>query len=344
MKRFIGVDLHKKSCTVCYLKEDGERVIKSYNLRKIGDFIVTLQPEDELALEACNNSLFFLSQVRHHVHVAHLIDPGQFKVIARSVKKTDEKDAALLALFLSKGMLPLARQMDDRRARLKSLVGTRDRLVKTSTLLKNKVHSVLSAQGMVVKKTDFMSQVGLDRILTQVQDEGIRFEVEILVDHIRHLEKSLKKLEDELKKPDQQLPSHASLASIKGIGPVGAAVLSAVIGDIEDFQDADHLASYFGLVPRVYQSGDRQVTGRITKRGSKLGRAVLVQCTWTAIRYSPRLKAYYTKLRSKKNAGKAIIATARKFLAVIFFTLQHQIIWDNFPEGIIKSQGHRQAA
>jgi transposase len=344
MKRYIGVDLHKKSFTACYLEEGQERVIKSYGLPKIGDFIATLKPEDELAVEAGNNSLYFLHQVRDQVCAAHLINPGQFKVIVKSTKKTDEKDAELLALFLSKNMLPLARQMDNHRARLKSLVGTRDRLVKASTMLKNKVHNILSAQGLVVKAADLKSQVGLARVKGMANDDLTRLELTLLIDQIKSLEESIRTIEAELAKPDNQLPGHASLASIKGIGQVGAAVLSTVIGDINDFKDADHLASYMGLVPRVRQSGDRQNIGHITKRGSKLGRAVLVQCTWTAIKYSPRLKAYYAKLRSKKNAGKAIIATSRKLLAIIYFTLKHQIIWENFPDSIIKSQGQLQSA
>ena len=229
MKRFIGVDLHKKSFTVCYLTEAGERIIKSFGLRRIDDFIATLFPEDELAVEACNNSLFFLGQVRRHVCVAHQIDPGQFKVIARSAKKTDEKDAELLALFLSKEMLPLARQMDDRRARLKSLVGTRDRLVKASTSLKNKVHNILSAQGLAVKAAELKSQAGLERIKEMARDDLTRLELQLLTDQIKSLEESVKKIEAELAKPDHQLPGHASLVSIKGIGPVGAAVLSTVI-------------------------------------------------------------------------------------------------------------------
>lgn len=338
MKRFIGVDLHKKSFTVCYLTEGGERVIKSFGLRHLGEFIATLTPEDELAVEACNNSLYFLGQVRRQVQVAHLINPGQFKVITQSAQKTDQKDAERLALFLSKGLLPLARQMDDRRARLKSLVGTRDRLVKASTSLKNKVHNILLAQGLELKASELKSVAGLERIKHMGQDDLTRLELQLLADQIQSLGESVKKIEAELAKPDHQLPGHANLVSIKGIGPVGAAVLSTVIGDIEDFADADHLASYFGLVPSVHQSANRQIHGRITKRGSKIGRAVLVQCTWIAIRYNPRLRAYYAKLRAKKNAGKAIIATARKFLAVIYFTLKHQIIWENFPEGIIHSQ------
>jgi len=344
MKRFIGVDLHKQSFTACYLKESGERVIQSYPLRKLDDFKKTLTPEDELALEACNNSLYFLGQVRDHIHVAHLIDPGQFKVISTSAKKTDEKDAELLALYLSKGLLPLARQMDGHRARLKSLVGTRDRLVKASTMLKNKVHNILSAQGQILKATELKSQVGLNRVREMAKDNLTHLELNLLVDQIKSLEESIKTIEEELKKPENQLPGHANLASIKGIGQVGAAALSSVIGNIGDFEDASHLASYLGLVPRVSQSGDRQIYGHITKRGSKTGRSVLVQCTWVAIRYSPRLKAYYAKLRSKKSAGKAIIATARKFLGIIYFTLKHQIIWEDFPNGIIKSQGQLQAA
>jgi transposase len=87
-----------------------------------------------------------------------------------------------------------------------------------------------------------------------------------------------------------------------------------VIGKVEDFADEEKLASYFGVVPVVKQSNETERHGRITRSGSKLGRTTLVQCTLVAIRHSPYLKQFYERTKARRGTGKAIIATARKFL------------------------------
>ena len=70
--------------------------------------------------------------------------------------------------------------------------------------------------------------------------------------------------------------------------------------------------------------------GRITKRGSKFGRTTLIQCTFSALRYSSNLKEFCERLKQKKGAGKAIIATARKFLG-IYRTLKYNWVFADFP-------------
>jgi len=60
-------------------------------------------------------------------------------------------------------------------------------------------------------------------------------------------------------------------------------------------------------VPRVSKSNETEHAGRITKRGSKLGRTALVQCALIAQRYSPYLKRRYEKIKARWGTGKAII-------------------------------------
>jgi len=344
MKRYLGVDLHKTKFTVCYLHLDGHKELLEFNLTKLEDFKKTLQSEDEVAVEATSNCRFFCQSIADHVMEVKIVHPGQFLVISQSTKKTDRQDAEQLAFFLSKGMLPEARVMSQQRARLKSLVGTRDRLVKLRTALKNKIHNILSAQGTPLSKTALNHLRGLQKALVLAADELTRFEINLLVEQIQHLNEGIQKVEQELQKPENQLPGHANLTSIKGIGDVGSTVLLSVIGDIRDFPDSKHLASYLGLVPRVRQSSEREIHGRITKKGNKLGRTILVQCTWTAIRYNPRMKEFYLRIKSRGGSGKAIIATARKFLGIIYYTLVNEIIWEDFPNGIIASSIESKAA
>lgn len=90
------------------------------------------------------------------------------------------------------------------------------------------------------------------------------------------------------------------------------------------------MAAYFGIVPRVHNSNERERSGRITKKGNKLGRTTLVQCALIAQRYSPYVKHYYERIKASRGTGKAIIALARKFLGIIFKTLKNNWIFKNF--------------
>ena len=71
----------------------------------------------------------------------------------------------------------------------------------------------------------------------------------------------------------------------------------AHIGDIADFKNAGKLAAYFGIVPKVSNSNETNNSGRITKRGNKLARKTLVQCTLIAKRYSPYFHSFYEILK-----------------------------------------------
>lgn len=90
-------------------------------------------------------------------------------------------------------------------------------------------------------------------------------------------------------------------------------------------------------MPRVSNSNETERQGRITKRGSKLGRTTLVQCTLIAIRYSPYLRDFYQRIKARKGSGKAIIATAKKLLGIIYLTLKNKWVFEDFPNFVSKA-------
>lgn len=136
-----------------------------------------------------------------------------------------------------------------------------------------------------------------------------KIELKVIVDQIRSLNSGIAAIDEQLTDKGKDLDGHENITSIKGIGDKSGTILLSVIGDVNDFEDEKKLAAYFGIVPRVSDSNETRRQGRITKRGSKLGRTTLVQCTLVAVRYSAYLKAFYEKLKAKKGSGKAIIAT-----------------------------------
>jgi transposase len=286
-------------------------------------------------VEATGNTRHFREAIKSLVSKVVVVNPSQFEVIRKSVKKTDRHDARTLALFLSKDMLPESRLKEPAHAQLNSVAHTRDKLVKLRTTLINKIHAMHVACGIKSKKSSFSSRRGLQAALTRTWDELTRAELGIIVSQISSLNEGIKQLERLLIEYGQRLAGHRNLTSIKGIGDKSAAVLLSVIGDVSDFAGEDKLASYFGLVPRVANSNETINHGHITKRGSKLGRTTLVQCTLIAVRYSSYLKKFYDRIKQKKSAGKAIIATARKFLGIIYRTLKYNWVFADFPNFVL---------
>jgi len=335
MARYVGVDLHRNRFTVCVLAENGRQYLSAYRLEQLPLFVRKLRPTDELAVEVTTNTRLFYNAVVSHVAKVVVVNPTQFKVVRESVKKTDPHDARTLAFFLSKGMLPEVRMKEKLHAQLASLTQTRDLLVKQRTALKNKVNNILSAHGINLPREKLSSDAALEEVVGMTFEPIVQAEVRVVVGQIRALNQSIAELEKTIQAEGPKLPGHRNLRSIKGIGDLGATILLSVIGDIHDFADPGKLAAYFGIVPRVRNSNEMERSGRITKRGTKLGRTTLVQCALSAQRYSPYLAKFYSQVARRRGGGKAIIALARKFLGVIYHTLKNNWVFADFPNFVL---------
>ncbi len=334
-KRYIGIDLHRNQFTCCIRLESGRSYLSIWKLEDLPRFLKKLRPSDEIALEITGNTRLFYDAVAPHVARVVVVDTNQFRVISRSVKKTDARDAEMLALYLSKELLPEVRMKDKQHGQLASLTQTRDTLVKLRTALKNKVNNILSARGINLPKEALGSEKKLKEVLSLPFDEVVQIELRVIVEQIRSLNKSIAELEKTIAEEGSKLEGHKSLTSIKGIGKITSAILLSVIGDVNDFPDESRLASYFGIVPRVANSNETERSGRIHKRGTKLGRTALVQSALIAANYSPYLKNFYERVKTRRGAGKAIIALARKFLGIIYRTLKNKWIFEDFPNFVL---------
>jgi transposase len=337
-KRYIGIDLHGDRFTCCLRLENGRTYLSGWKLEALEKFVKKLRPADEVAVEITGNTRLFHDAVAPHVARVVVVDSNQFRVISRSVKKTDPHDARLLALYLAKDLLPEVRMKNKQQARVASLTQTRDTLVKQRSALKNKVNNILSARGLNLPKEALSSEKRLAEVLSLPFDELLVVELRVIVDQIRSLNKSIAELEKTIGEEGSKLEGHKNLSSIKGIGKITSAILLSVIGDVNDFADEGRLASYFGIVPRVSNSNETERSGRIHKRGTKLGRTALVQSALIAANYSPYLKRFYEQVKARRGAGKAIIALARKFLGIIYRTLKNKWVFEDFPNFVLTEE------
>jgi len=338
MTRFLGVDLHKNMFTVSfYDATTGKHKVKSYKLKDIETFKKELSKEDVVGVEMTGNTRYFVKKMTDSVREVKVINPLQFSVISKSVKKTDKNDAKVIAEFLSKDMIPEVKLKEELAAQVASLASTREKFVHLRTTLKNKIHGLLNTYGISLEKESLSSKKGLQSVLKYKLAPIAAKELGIMVKQIEHLNDGITELDKELKECGKKLEGFENITSIKGIGKKSGAILLSVIGNIDNFESEKKLAAYFGIVPRVHQSNEKEWQGHITKRGSRLGRTTLVQCTWVAIKYSSYLRTFYEKIKAKKGTGKAIIAAAKKLLGIIFETLKNKWIFEDFPNFVIKN-------
>jgi transposase len=331
MPRYLGIDLHRNCFTVCTIAENGRMYHKTIAIHDLERFAKTLRPDDHVAVEMTTNTRLFKRVVEPYVARVVVVDPAKFKVISESTKKTDRHDAENLAFYLSKDMLPELRMKDAGRERLHSLCQTRDKLTAQRTQLKNKINNALASYGILLEHSDLSSKKGLAAVVGMVDDPLLTIELEVLVAQIHAINQGIKRLAEAIEEAGAEYEEHTIISSVKGIGAVSASVLLSIIGDVQDFDHEKKLASYFGLVPRVSNSNERACSGRITKRGSKLGRTTLVQCGLIAKRYSPYLAAFHERIKCRKGGGKANIALARKLLSIVYHALKNRRVFTDFP-------------
>ncbi len=243
MKRYLGVDLHRTQFTVCTRLENGRTYLRQWPVQELKLFAAQLRKEDEVAVESTGNTRLFYDAVVEHVERIAAVNPSQFKVISQSVKKTDKNDAELLALYLAKGLLPEVRMKERKQREVSHLAQSRDLLVKQRSALKVKVNNLLSAEGINLKREALSSKKALDRVLSLPLSPLMLAEARVLVGQIRSLTESIDELEKMIEEEGPKLAGHRNLMSIKGIGPVSAAVLLSVIGDIRDFAEPGRLGS-----------------------------------------------------------------------------------------------------
>jgi transposase len=116
------------------------------------------------------------------------------------------------------------------------------------------------------------------------------------------------------------------LTSIKGIGDKSAVnFLVEMGGDITQYDDSGKIIAMAGLDPAVYQSGQHEGKGRITKRGNRHLRRIIWMMTTRVIHYSDTFKVYYLKRRKEGLPYKmAVLATAHKLIRVIYAMLKQR--------------------
>jgi transposase len=334
---YSGIDLHKRFSVISTMDDKGDIVSQAKVKNKpelLLQYFNNLDNSSAHAHKAVIEATFawgwladLLENSKIKVMLAH---PQKTKAIASAKVKTDKVDADTLAHLLRTDFVAPAHYTDKEIRDKQEILRTRAKLVSTRTSLKNKVHSILHKHNLNPewdKKnfTDLFGKKGRAWMESKIASlpPHTSFCFAQLLTSIDNFKAQIKEFDKEIKAAWQQDDNAKLLESLPGIGYYGSLILSSEIGDIKRFASPGRLCSYAGLVPAVYQSGDKRRMGRL-KKGNKYIRWILIEAVPKAIKKDKRLNAFYTKTARTAGSKKAKIAAARKMLCQIHLILRRK--------------------
>jgi transposase len=330
--KYVGVDLHKKSISICVVCKVGSKrkvlermqfccvdtagIYESF--KRLGRF--------EVVVEATANYEWLLLLIESLADRVVLAHPKKLRVIAESKHKSDKIDAEILAVFLAIDMIPESYRPSPRIRQYRVLVRHRHYLQGRITSVKCKLRNKLAHYNADIAA--LFTAAGCEYLAELAMGESDRFEVQALQRQLALFQQELSEVDLELRKfaataPAAEREARSVLRSIPEIGQVTCDVVLSELGDWRRFRSAKRLVSFAGLDPGCRASGGKRHELHITKEGSGLLRWALVEAAWRLVRKYSRWRAIFARVcRNTGSQKKAIVATARRLLCVMFSMLR----------------------
>jgi len=220
--------------------------------------------------------------------------------------KTDGLDAKALVLKLDRFVqgnrcaLALVRVPTEQEEQLRAIHRQREQLVKARKQLEAQGRSLMVNHGV-----EPVQQWWKRRAFSQLQvPEWMRA-------MLSNSQPILLALEEKIRALTVQLQSAASPDQPRGLGKMTSVIIDREIGDWHRFNNRRQIASYTGLCPGEYSSGNTRLQSCVTKHGNPRLRAALVELAWRLVRFQPHYKPV-VKWRQILAKGALATGAARK--------------------------------
>ncbi len=247
-----------------------------------------------------------------------VIDARQANAVMRlQHNKTDANDAELLAEIARTGFCrPVAVKIEVAQE-ARALLKARCHLVRQRRDTENAIRGLLGSLGLRFPK-------GSGKLAGRVREalEGrpeLKVMIEPLLSAAAALGREIGRLDEAVVGWAKGSPACRLLMSTPGVGPVTALAYVATIGEAERFAKSRTVGAYVGLTSRRWQSGGMDYSGRISKHGDAMLRALLYEAAnslLTVVRRAHPLKDWARRIKRRTSHKKACVALARR-LAVI---------------------------
>lgn len=324
MEQYAGLDVSLESTSVCIVDASG-RVVRETKVASEPEVLVSLFQAHGVAmarigLEAGPLSQWLYAGMKAEGLPVELIETRHVRSAFKAMTvKTDRTDARGIAQLMRLGWF--------RQVHCKSLPAQEVRVLLTARkLLQAKRHDVemsvrgiLRGFGLKVGPTTPKSYairvrelVAGHPVLSGVA-EALLAAREVLLREFRTIEKRLLSQA----RADVRV---RNLMTTPGVGAIVALTFASAVDDPARFRSSRMVGAHFGLVPTKYQSGETDVTGRISKVGDAAVRTALYEAAnvmLTRTVKSSALKDWALGVARRAGPKKAKVALARKLSVVL---------------------------
>jgi transposase len=324
MEHYAGIDVSLELSSVCVVDATG-RIIREAKVMSEPDALIAWfrgvgLELTRIGLEAGPLSQWLYAAMRDVGLPVELLETRHVRDAFKAMPvKTDRKDA--------RGMAQLMRLGWFRPVHCKSVAAQETRALLTARkLLQSKHHDVelslrgiLRGFGLKVGPTTGRSFAGRIRALVDghptlsAMAEALLAARGALGEQLRGLDKRLR----DQAREDQRV---RLLMTTPGVGVIVALTFVSAIDDPGRFRSSKAVGAHFGLTPKKYQSGETDVTGRISKVGDATVRTVLYEAANIILTRPVKgsaLKSWATRLAARAGMRKAKVALARKLAVVL---------------------------
>ncbi len=269
----------------------------------------------------CSGKAFWVADFLETMgHTVVVVDASRTKAIASARIKNDTLDARMLSQLAAIDFLvPVeraskAQRLDKMRLRI------REGLVRRRAELINMVRSLVDSEGGFLRGS---SPAGFAKAVRGTKlPKGVAGLLAPLLDAIDAITKNIETAEEAVLEWAERDETAQLLQTAPGVGPIVAAGFVSVVRDPARFKSGRQIAAYFGLVPKLYESGQTSRKGSITKAGSAQGRWLLSIAANAVLRTRAKsaLQTWGHSLQKKTGRKTAVVAVARK-MAVLLWTM-----------------------
>jgi transposase len=297
VRLWVALDVHKFSIVAAVLPPQGGRpeVSRIETTEKaIRRFIKSLSGSEGLAVSyEAGPGGFALWRLLTSMGVAcDVIAPSLVPVRAGDRVKTDRRDAKKLVGLFRGGLLRFVAPPTPETEGLRDLLRCRDDLRCARTAARHRVAKQLLRHGRIYrdgkKAWTLNHRAWVNR--QQLDDPLAHEALSQMLTHLDGLDRQLATLDAQLEhvaEHDRWAWQVHKLRAFRGIATLTALGLIAEIGDFARFSHPRELASWLGITPSEYSSGDQQHRGHITKSGNRHARRLLTEAAWH-YRHPPR--------------------------------------------------------
>jgi transposase len=329
--KYIGFDIDSNKTSVCIVQKN-----KADRFSTIGPDVGSMKKllanekkegySVHLTFEISGQAGFLYDELIGCVDSIKVANPDKMTWIYRTAKKNDRIDARKMAVLLSIGEIPAVHMPSKGVRQWRVIICHRRKLLNKAVAAKNRIRAVFKSQGISrpgckgkwwnKKNRLWMREFCNDSF----DDENLwRMQLINLLDELEMTEKQIDTVTEYL---DGYLDKQAGgklLMSIPGVGPRTAEAVLAYTDDVDRFEGGKEYCSYFGVTPKLDESGNSRRLGHISKKGPSVVRWALVESSWKVVRYSKSMKEFYERVMAGQKARKkiAIVAVARKLLSIM---------------------------